>query len=160
MRGVKLREILSRIKGFSTPLGGLEWEAPAPQRATAKKVVRYLEDRRVLTSLYPPQQVEDYDHCVASVLDIRGTLTAVLMEPDTSDALAEHLMAMRAACRRYLDAMKDAEGSNLGRDALLGAALGELRAIFGVQLGLVAERYKLDLPNTLSHLLPVPDIGE
>lgn len=48
---MKLLEIFRRVKGFSTPLGGLDWETPVPQREVAQKVIVYLEDRRVLTRL-------------------------------------------------------------------------------------------------------------
>ena len=103
MPSVKVLEIMRRIKGFSTPLGGVDWDLPLPQRAVAEKVVVYLEDRRVLTMPRAVMHaVEEPDHCVASVLQIRETLTQILMEPDTGDDLADNLKAMRAACRRFL----------------------------------------------------------
>ncbi len=69
---MKVLEIMRRIKGFSTPLGGVDWDLPLPQRDIAEKVVVYLEDRRVLTmSRAVMHAVEEPDHCVASVLQIR-----------------------------------------------------------------------------------------
>lgn len=161
---MKVLEIMRRIKGFSTPLGGVDWDLPLPQRAIAEKTVVYLEDRRVLTM---PRGVEhavlEADHCIASVLQIRETLTQLLMDPDTGDDLTENLKAMRAACRRFLDSV----GPNHSRQvrghfetATFGAALGELRAVFGIQLGVIAARYKLDLSEDLAAILPASDTDD
>jgi hypothetical protein len=164
MPSVKGLEIMRRIKGFSTPLGGVDWDLPLPQRAVAEKVVVYLEDRRVLTmSRAVMHAVEEPDHCVASVLQIRETLTQILMEPDTGDDLAENLKAMRAACRRFLDAVgPNHSGHVRGRfqNATFGAALGELRAVFGIQLGVIAARYKLELSEELAGILPASDTDD
>lgn len=158
---MKVLEIMRRIKGFSTPLGGVDWDMPLPQRAVAEKVVVYLEDRRVLTRPRAVvHAVEEPNHCVASVLQIRETLTQILMEPGTGDELADNLKAMRAACRRFLDA---AGPNHTGRvhghseSATFGAALGELRAVFGIQLGIIAARYELELSEELANILPASD---
>ncbi|QIJ63773.1 hypothetical protein [Streptomyces sp. JB150] len=85
------------------------------------------------------------------------------MEPDTGDDLAENLKAMRAACRRFLNAVgPDHSGHVLGphESATFGAALGELRAVFGIQLGVIAARYKLELSEELATLLPASDGDE
>uniref|UniRef100_A0AAU3I336 Uncharacterized protein n=1 Tax=Streptomyces sp. NBC_01393 TaxID=2903851 RepID=A0AAU3I336_9ACTN len=161
---MKVLEIMRRIKGFSTPLGGIDWDLPLPQRTVAEKVVVYLEDRRVLTMPRAVMHaVEEPDRCVASVLQIREMLTGILMEPDTGDDLAENLKAMRAACRRFLDAAgPNHSGHVRGRleSATFGAALGELRAVFGIQLGVIATRYKLELPEELTSILPASDIDD
>ena len=164
MPSVKVLEIMRRIKGFSTPLGGVDWDLPLPQRAVAEKVVVYLEDRRVLTMPRAVMHaVEEPDHCVASVLQIRETLTQILMEPDTGDDLADNLKAMRAACRRFLDAAGPNHSGHVhGRfaSATFGAALGELRAVFGIQLGIIAARYKLELSEELADILPASDADD
>ncbi|MEV6651734.1 DUF6650 family protein [Streptomyces sp. NPDC051219] len=159
---MRASEIMRRIKGFSTPLGGLDWEAPVPQRVVAKRVLVYLEDRRVLTTERGfAESLRDPEHCVASVLQIREMLTQILMEPDTSEELADHLKVMRAACRRYLNRVgtNDSVGRQPTRlrSASYGAALGELRAVFGIQLGVIATRYKLELSGGLEALLPAAD---
>ncbi|MFJ3226956.1 DUF6650 family protein [Streptomyces sp. NPDC086783] len=157
---MKALEIMRRIKGFSTPLGGVDWDLPLPQRAVAKKLVVYLEDRRVLTMPRAVMHaVEEPDHCVASVLQIRETLTQILMDPDTGDDLAENLKAMRAACRRFLNAAGPNHSGHVRghfESATFGAALGELRAVFGIQLGVIAARYKLELSEELADILPAP----
>lgn len=161
---MKVLEIMRRIKGFSTPLGGVDWDLPVPQRAVAEKVVVYLEDRRVLTMPRAViHAVAEPGHCVASVLQIRETLTQILMEPDAGDELAENLKAMRAACRRFLNAAGPTHSGdvhNRFESATFGAALGELRAVIGIQLGVIAARYKLELSQDLESILPASDIDD
>ncbi|MFD3481596.1 hypothetical protein [Streptomyces sp. NPDC058665] len=86
------------------------------------------------------------------------------MEPDTGDDLAENLKAMRAACRRFLNAVGPNDHSEhvngLYASARFGAALGELRAVFGIQLGVIATRYKLELPEDLANILPSSDTDD
>ncbi|MFJ6646514.1 hypothetical protein ACIQPS_12745 [Streptomyces sp. NPDC091290] len=85
------------------------------------------------------------------------------MEPDTGDDLAENLKAMRAACRRFLDVVgPNHSGHVRGRfqNATFGAALGELRAVFGIQLGVIAARYKLELSEELAGILPASDTDD
>ncbi|MGR6972702.1 restriction endonuclease [Streptomyces cynarae] len=128
------------------------------QRAAASKLIVYLEDRRVLT-MPRTNRYSQAPQCVASVLQIRETLTRILMEPDTGDELAVNLKAMRAACRRFLDTVGGGNHSRPHVDArsgTLAAALEELRAAFGIQLGVIAARYKLDLPADLAGILPDP----
>lgn len=48
---MKLGDVLRRIKGFSTPLGGMDWDVPLPRRVVANKVLVYLGDRRVLATV-------------------------------------------------------------------------------------------------------------
>jgi hypothetical protein len=162
---MNVRDIVWRIKGFSTPFGGIDWEAPVPQKTVARKLVLYLEDRRVLSANRAiTDSVADPDHCVASVLRIREKLTDLLMDPDIGDRLAEHVGAMRAACRKFLDTVgrSGAVGGSGDRrgDATFAAALGELRAVFGIQLGVVAARYGLELPESLAAILPAPDVDD
>ncbi|MGW2558825.1 DUF6650 family protein [Streptomyces sp. NPDC001514] len=159
---MRASEIMRRIKGFSTPIGGLDWEAPVPQRVVANKVIVYLEDRRVLTTERGfAESLRDPEHCVASVLQIRETLTQILMEPDTGEELADHLKVMRAACRKFLNIVgpnhSPAGRPTRLRSASFGAALGELRAVFGIQLGVIAACYKLELSDGLEALLPAAD---
>ena len=164
MPSMKVLEIMRRIKGFSTPLGGVDWDLPVPQRTVARKVVVYLEDRRVLTMPRVGMiATEARGRCVVSVQEIRETLTRILMEPETGDELAGSLRAMRAACRRFLDiASPDDAGWTPDHidDATFGAALGGLRAVFGIQVGIVAARYGIDLPEELAAILPAADVDD
>ncbi|WP_392754714.1 DUF6650 family protein [Streptomyces sp. LN590] len=145
----------ARARDSSSHVGS---NVPTLQRAVAARVIVYLEDRRVLTMPHTSTRpVAQARQCVTSVLQIRQTLTRILMEPDTGDELAVNLKAMRAACRRFLDTVGGGKHSRVRADAhsgTFGAALGELRAVFGIQLGVIAARYKLVLPGDLAAILP------
>ena len=96
---MKLQEVLLRLTGISTPIFGISWDPPEAESTTAKRIVAFLEDRRVL---YVPSEMEVPAHCVDSVLRIRGFLTSELESSGLSSELAESLRAMRMACRKFL----------------------------------------------------------
>ncbi|MDE2346796.1 MAG: hypothetical protein KGL13_10065, partial [Gammaproteobacteria bacterium] len=65
---MKFKDIAARLTGISSPIFGVSWKPPETERSVAKRVIAFLEDRRVL---YSPSEMEVPDHCVESVLDIR-----------------------------------------------------------------------------------------
>lgn len=158
---MKFTEIANRLTGISTPLGGLSWEASESTSSAARRVIAFLEDRRVL---YVPDQLEVPSHCVHSVLDIRRFLSAELGKLEAGSEFAASLRAMRAACRKFLERV----GVD-GRDATLYAnqrghwaswtfysALGELRGTIGIHLAKIAAHFKLDIEDGLASILPAP----
>jgi hypothetical protein len=159
---MKFSEIAKRLTGISTPFGGLSWEVSELEISVARRVITFLEDRRVL---YAPDQLELPNHCVQSVLDIRHFLSNELGKLDTGSELAANLRAMRAGCRKFLDRV----GVN-GQDVILYAnhrnhwaswtfysALGEMRSTFGVHLARIAAHFKLDIEDGLASILPALD---
>ena len=68
---MKVSEILSRLTGVSTPLGGVSFEPATSDVKVARSVIIFLEDRRVL---YDPSEIEFGKYCVQSVLGIRQFL--------------------------------------------------------------------------------------
>lgn len=150
--------IRRRLTGLSCPVFGVSWNPPEPRRDAARRVVAFLEDRRVL---YAPEQMEIAHHCVESVLDIRRFLTGELQQPVEPDALTIGLRAMRAACRKFLDVVGADEdivryGYHQGHWAswVFNGALGELRGVFGVHLAQIAVEYGLAIEDELAAILP------
>ena len=155
---MKLKTLAARLTGFSIPIFGVSWNPPEPQRNKVRRVVTFLEDRRVL---FAPYSWEVPDHCAASVLEIRRFLTDELAAPDTSTELAANLRAMRAACRKFLNAIGITGSGPKRRSSALQlrspdflTALGELRAIFGLHLASLAVQYGVELEEELSAILP------
>lgn len=156
---MKFKEVLGRITGFSVPVFGVSWNPPQPEVASARRVLAYLEDRRVL---YNPYHLEVAEQCVQSVLDIRRFLTEVIGSLAADSKLADHLRAMRAACRAFLDAT----GPGGGRRRVLRpdwmspfessffTALGELRAAIGLHVAAIAVMHGLDVEGDLASVLP------
>jgi hypothetical protein len=159
----RFREIASRVNGISCPIFGVSWSPPVLDRDVARSIVAFLEDRRVL---YEPSEVEVRSHCIDSVLQIRQTLTDALRDGRIAEDLADHLRAMRAACRRFLEAAGSDRDSDLWsyRDGVpglhdwrLNQALGELRGTFGVHVAQIAVKYGIDVEDRLAAILPPSD---
>jgi hypothetical protein len=164
---VRNKEVRRRLTGFSLPVvgGGASWTTTEGAKASARRVLTFLEDRRVL---FNPYWAEQAGECVASVLELRRMLTAEIGDLGDDDELMPHLQTMRAACRQFLD-LVNSSTENLGhREPWVGyrrlddqeyplvVALGELRSAMGIQVGLVAAAFGLDVPDTLVSILPAP----
>jgi hypothetical protein len=93
---MKFSEIANRLTGISTPFGGASWQPAEMEIGAARRVIAFLEDRRVL---YEPEQMEVPDHCVHSVIEIRHRLSDELGKLDGNSELAASLRAMRVAWR-------------------------------------------------------------
>lgn len=159
---MKFTEIANRLTGISTPFGGASWQPAELEIAGARRVIAFLEDRRVL---YDPCEMEVPDHCVRSVIEIRHCLTEELGKLEAGSELAASLRAMRAACRKFLErvgtdgreGIRYAVGSNV-HSWTFGSALGELRGTFGVHVAKIAAEFKLDVEDKLASILPAnPD---
>lgn len=154
------KEIASRITGFSTPVFGVSWNPPEAEIAVARRVLAFLEDRRVL---FNPYDLEVADQCVHSVLEIRRFLTTEIGRLPSGSTLADHLRGIRAAGRRFLD--DEHQGSHgLLRshwsgplEAGLYTELGELRATIGLHVAAIAAMHGLDVEGQLECVLPEPD---
>jgi hypothetical protein len=161
------REIVNRITGFELPFsgGGISWEPRPLDVEIARELLTFLEDRR---ALYQPYECETASYVVRSILSIRERLTEDLEKLDRSSPLAESMLAMRAACRKFLN---EVEGIDIDltryrrspvwdedeRDFFM--ALGGLRSIIGVHAAQIAVKYKIDVEDTLVRVFPPPSEG-
>ncbi|MCI0663329.1 MAG: hypothetical protein L0220_19875, partial [Acidobacteria bacterium] len=96
---MKFDEMLNRVTGISSPVFGVSWSPPELERNIARRVIAFLEDRRVL---YDPFRIEIPEHCVTSVVEIRKFLTDELMQLDSEKEITQTVRAMRSACRKFL----------------------------------------------------------
>jgi len=155
---MKFSEIANRLTGISTPFGGASWQPAELEIGTTRRVIAFLEDRRVL---YEPSEMEVPALCVHSVIEIRHRLSDELGKLDSGSELAASLRAMRAACRKFLERV----GTD-GPDGIhhanewgfhswtFGSALGELRGTFGIHVAKIAAAFKLDVEDRLASILP------
>ena len=159
---MKFSEVINRLTGISTPFVGISWNPPPLEVNVARKVITFLEDRRVL---YAPSEMEVPSHCVASIIEIRQFLTEQLSNLDPSSELGSSLRAMRASCRKFLDTIsvrhddivKSAHHNGHWASWVFLGALGELRGVFGIHLTKIAAQYKIDIEKDLSTILPALD---
>jgi|TARA_B100002003_G_scaffold228901_1_gene237659 hypothetical protein len=155
---MNFREIVSRLTGLSSPVFGVSWNPPEPQVKIARRIVAFLEDRRVL---FEPSEMEIPSHCIQSILDIRRYLTTELQSLDSDTEIANSLRALRAACRKFMKTVGARSeiidfGASHGHWAswkFMGA-LGELRGVFGVHIARLAASYGLDVEDDLAKILP------
>lgn len=155
----RLREWAGRLTGFSTPIFGASWVAPPAERQVAAELLSHLEDRRVL---YNPSDAESPAHCVSSVIEIRRLLSASLANLQGNGVLADHIRALAAASRRFLDRVQSRDDPDYFAVTSPGHwrswefldALGQMRGIFGVHIAIVAARYSLEVHGGLAGILP------
>ena len=159
---MKFQEIVSRVTGLSCPVFGVSWNPPEAEVTRARRVITFLEDRRVL---YVPSEMELPDHCVRSALEIRAFLTNEIGRSGAESELTQSLRAMRGACRKFLNAVgpEDGEiarfGAHPGHWASweFNGALGELRGVVGLHVACIASAYGLGVESNLARILPEVD---
>ena len=160
---MRFQEIVNRITGFSTPIFGVSRNPPIADVTVVRRVITFLEDRRVL---YRPYEMEMPEYCIRSILEIRQFLTTELSSLAQESELSKSLKAMRAACRKFLDCSQssDPRQIDVGRRPythLEGwtfySGLGELRGVFGIHVGLIAVHYGADVEDQLAAILPGED---
>lgn len=152
-------EIVSRVTGFSVPIFGIQWSPAEAERTVARRVLAFLEDRRVL---YAPSEMEVPHHCVESVFRIREFLTEELGRLSATTDIASSLRAMRAACRKFLTVVEADDrriilfGAQQNHYAswVFNGAIGELRGVFGVHVAMLAVKHGLDVEDDLASILP------
>jgi hypothetical protein len=161
---MKFKEVLTRLTGISCPVFGVSWNPPEAEIAVARRVLAYLEDRRVL---YRSYDMEVPHHCVDSVIEMRKFLTDEIAKLDKSREIAQSLRGMRAACRKFLDHFPGSHKAAFHPRAFHGAwdawpsdSLGELRGTFGIHIARLSAEYGLDIEDELASILPERDESE
>lgn len=145
--------------GLAAAGGTLTWTRTAGDEGIARAVVTFLEDRRLL---FADRHVEGEYYCVRSALEIRAFLTEQIARAKPGKSLEASLRAMRAACRRFVEAA--------GPDGVhfrhhdhpyetdpFSLALGDLRSLIGVQLAAIAQVYDFTVEPDLARILPPID---
>ena len=170
--GMKFSEIAARINGISTPFGGISWIPPVVDVEVARRFVTFVEARRVLFSTYTNEVPEQ---CAKSVIEIRDFLTSELGKGGIAEPLSGPIRLARRYCTQFLERVgatessvtSDAHDRHLFReprwsmhDYWFGEALGALRAGVGLQVGIIAANYKIDVEDQLAQIIPAPDALE
>lgn len=145
-----------RFTGLSTPLGGVDWEYKDDDREIARRTLNLLEDRRMLWKDF---SMEIEEQCVASADRMRSELGTLINTPGIGDTLESRLKLMRQIFRDFMSEVGSPDDRwrhphhPMGTDPL-SMALGRLRALMGVQVGLLAAEYDLDVSDELASIVP------
>ena len=94
---MRFSEIMNRLTGISCPIFGLSWNPVDTERSIARRIIVFLEPRRVLYSAY-----ESVCPCITSVTEIKNYLTSELQQIDENSELNFYVRAMRNACNKFL----------------------------------------------------------
>ncbi len=153
---VSFKRIALGIAGDSTPVFGVSWNPPEAEREIVRKLLAFLEGQR---ALHNPFDIEMPKYVDQSIIEIRRELTWILETLDDSSEIAQHIRAMRAACRKFLN--QDTPHSRHKHYGKSGteflATLGEFRAAFGIQIAQLCVKYGIDIEEGLASILPMLD---
>lgn len=152
---LKGQSLESRLTGLSIAGIGLNWTPPANEQDKARRLFVFLEDRRVL---FNPFDIEVSNYAIQSIIQIRDRLTHDLEDISRSSPLGESISAMRAECRKLLNALQGNQSRHMGLGPIFMTYLGELRAIFGIRIARIAYSYDLEIGPELGTIIPLdPD---
>lgn len=154
---LSFKELSQRITGISSPIFGVSWTPPANERKIVRDIITYLEDKR---SLYYDYYREYSPWVFDSIIAGRRELTKALQKAPENAEMVQPLQAMRAACRKFLDATgtpNDQHRHFMMREMEVWVALGELCGVFGLHLARLCISYGVDVPEALAEICPVSD---
>lgn len=100
---MNFKAILNRLTGLSCPIFGISWNPIESEIIIATRIIRYLENRRVL---FNPSEMESPTYCVKSAIQIREYLTSEMQNMNANSKLFEFVKAMRIAARKFTDRME------------------------------------------------------
>lgn len=150
----KLREGANRITGFQLPIigAGVSWQPTELEVTKARKLMVFLEDKRVLYQSYVDEEMK---YCIESVLKIREYLVSqVLMKADQASKLYEYAKELRDGCVEFLGIVEVHKKSDMSSYRLLRTALGRLRRVFGHSLLKISLTYEIDVEMNLATIIP------
>lgn len=155
---MKFSELANRLTGISCPIFGISWNPAETQRSVARKVIIFLEARRVLFADFGDEAL---CQCIESVTKIKEYLTFELPNIEDNSDLSSYIRAMRTACNKFLskfpkDKIQRCKACRTGtyEHWAFISAVGELRGVFGVMIGQMAKSYGLDVEDDLARIIP------
>jgi hypothetical protein len=145
---IKLKAVTISLFGASAT-----WEMTKQNKEIARKIIRCLEDRRLL---FGPRGQHPHDpaYCLESAKQIRTYLGEQFQVGEPGKGMTQAIQEMRRACRRFIDqAGPQAVNFEQDRDSFL-VAVSELRTTFGFYVAALASKYGVTLDDDLASILP------
>jgi hypothetical protein len=139
----------------------MSWKIGDSERTKVRKVLTFLEDRR---ALFSEIDLNVACHAQKSMRDIRDVLTSAIAELPEGCPAAESFRGMRAAARELMDLQGPGDAGAryydirnrryTEQDVIFIEKLGQVRAIFGQHLAIIAYHYDLNIEKGLRSILP------
>ncbi|WP_339897694.1 DUF6650 family protein [uncultured Gilvimarinus sp.] len=151
---MEFKSILGRVNGISTPIFGVSWSPENTEKDKARRLITFLEDRRVL---FYEEEREGADFCRQSVELIREKITDFLQDFETDKDIVKAIRKFRSACRAFCNEVGAINFNNEPvpvQRSILNAELAKLRKIAGVTIGSLAISYGLDVEDELASIIP------
>lgn len=155
---MRFSEIALRLTGISCPIFGVSWNPPIDQRTIARKLILYLESKRVL---YADLNDKFACSCVKSVLEIKSYLTNQIADVTEGSELEGYVRAMRNACNTFLSKCPMEKKDKCAychfgsiENMLFTIALGQMRESFGIMIGQISKAFGLDVEDALAQIIP------
>ena len=134
---------------------GAGWDWPDTDAEVVRRLIVFLEDRRVLGY---GSGCWDVGQAVQSVLQIRGELTKTLQELAPKSGASEAVRALRQACVVFLDDVDSDHGC--GCNQRFSLPLGELQRSFVLWTRVLAKEHHVTVQGPLAWPLHVADLVE
>ena len=155
---MKFAELANKLTGISCPVFGISWNPTETQRSIARRIIIFLEARRVLFGDYGDEAL---CQCIESVTKIKEYLSSELPAIDDGSELNGYVRSMRKACNKFLscfprnmqDKCKCCKKGNQEYWYFV-STVGELRGVFGIMIGQIAKTYGLDVEDDLARIIP------
>lgn len=121
---------------------------PDTERSIARRIIIFLEPRRVLYSAYDYESVHP---CTTPIAETKNYLTSELQNIDDPSELNTYVRSMRNTCNKFLNKCSDkkefrcyaCQPGNID-NWIFTSAIGELRGVFDVMIRQIAKAYGTD----------------
>ncbi|MBC3962874.1 DUF6650 family protein [Pseudomonas simiae] len=147
------------LNGFSTPVFGLSWQPTKSEREVIRKLLVFLEDRRVLyvdergASSHAVAHHGRPDWLSESVLQIRREANSALQTLEFSPHIASLLSGIQSACRELLDTPPRVHHRGPQLTPVSITSLSSWQMSIAAAVAGLAMVYELDLEENLSRLV-------
>lgn len=146
---VKGQTVINITKMNGNIVGGISGEDNPTAKDFYRDLLLYLESKRVL---FNPGAVEQREHCIASVLEMKHTLSGSIRGKRLTDKELQPIREMIDACNNYLDKVGISDDSDFiilategyeWFDNSLNGALGSMRNRFRTSIHSIEKDYDL-----------------
>lgn len=145
----------ARVTGFGIgPLGSIQIEYVKTNKDLARRVVVFLEDRRLLTEIHESRDPESVYYTRMSAQDIRDFLTMEIQNVKGGGELEAAFNEMRKVCRNFITAAGPDSRRFADDLKYFEVCLQSLRDVFGQELLWLEEDFGVTLPGSLKAITP------